>query len=71
MFKRKSGSKPEKKAKPTKKAAAPAKRAPLVVQKPETDIYTVMLIVSCLSVLVGCLLLYLELSRYGSYPWWK
>jgi hypothetical protein len=30
-----------------------------------------MLIISFISILTACLLLYIELSRYGSYPWWN
>jgi hypothetical protein len=74
VFKRKSGSKPDKKAKAPKKPLPKRAKGPaahVVVQKPDTDIYTVMLIISLISILIGCLLLWLELSRYGSYPWWR
>ena len=40
------------------------------VEKPGLNIYTVMLIISLVSVSLSCLLLYLELSQYGSFPWW-
>ncbi|MCA9215724.1 MAG: hypothetical protein KDB27_21815 [Planctomycetales bacterium] len=82
MFKRKSAK--DKPAKPKKskkaKAAKPAKakkektprvKSDIVVQKPDTDVYTVMLVIAFISILTACLLLYIELSRYGSYPWWK
>lgn len=82
MFKRKSKSdKPPKppKAKKEKKSRAkrekPARKATVgatvAVKKQPTDIYTVMLIISTVSVLIACILLYLELSTYGSYPWWN
>ncbi len=78
MFKPKSKSdKPAKAAKPAKEKAVRAKKPARVagvgaaaVKKP-TDIYTVMLMISLFAVLVSCILLWLELSRYGSYPWWK
>jgi len=87
VFKRKSGSKekaaktpkPSKKAKVKKEKKPKAAKTPkakkvksdIVVQKPDTDVYTVMLIISLISILTACLLLYLELARYGNYPWWK
>ena len=79
MFKRKSGKpKTEKKAKakaekkPKQKKAKKQKPvADVVLQKPDTDVYTVMLVISFLAVMIGCILLYLELSKYGSYPWWN
>ena len=78
MFKRKSKSdKAEKKAKPKKakkekKPKTPRAKAPAVpVNKAPTDIYTVMIVISTLAVAVGCILLLMELNRYGSYPWWK
>ncbi|TWT32331.1 hypothetical protein KOR34_40940 [Posidoniimonas corsicana] len=37
----------------------------VLVQKPKTNIYTVMLIIAFLSMLFGCLFLYLELSRFS------
>jgi hypothetical protein len=86
VFKRKSKSdklaKPAKavkavKAKKEPKApkARPAKKARPValgpVKKRATDIYTVMLIISMAAVFMACLLLLLELNRFGSYPWWN
>ena len=44
---------------------------PQVVQKQQLNVYTVMLIVAFCAVTVACLLLYLELRRWGSFPWWK
>ena len=81
MFKRKAKSdKPAKAAKPAKpvkaaKEKAPkAKKRPVIagsVKKPPSDIYTAMLVMSLVAVLTSCILLVMELSRYGSYPWWK
>jgi hypothetical protein len=42
-----------------------------VVQKQPLNVYTVMLIVSCCAILTACLLLWMELSQWGSFPWWK
>jgi len=54
-----------------KKAAAPAAAAPaavatrgVVVEKPKANIYTVLLILSLVALLIGCLCLYGELSVY-------
>ncbi len=35
------------------------------------NVYTVMLIVAFCAITIACLLLYLELRRWGSFPWWK
>jgi hypothetical protein len=59
------------KAKKERKPKAVKAKSDIVVQKPDTDVYTVMLIISFISILTACLLLYIELSRYGSYPWWN
>ena len=37
----------------------------VLVQKPKTNIYTVMLIIAFLAMLFGCLFMYLELSRFS------
>ena len=42
-----------------------------VMQKPGTNIYTVMLILSFCAIVMACVLLYLELNRFGNYPWWQ
>ncbi len=42
-----------------------------VVQKQPLNVYTVMLIVAFCAISLACLLLYLELRRWGSFPWWK
>lgn len=36
----------------------------VIVKKPPTSIYTVMLILSTLSMTIGCLFLYLEWAKY-------
>ena len=41
------------------------------VQKQKTNIYTMMLILSFVCVVIACLLLWMELRRWGAYPWWK
>ncbi len=35
------------------------------------DIYTVMLYIAFIALAAACLLLYLELRAYGTYPWWS
>ena len=42
-----------------------------VVQKQQLNVYTVMLIVAFCAIITASLLLYLELRRWGSFPWWK
>ena len=84
MFKRKSKSdkpakakkekKPKKPKTPRKKKEKPAKAAPVAgvaLKKQSLDVYTVMLAISFVAVLIACILLWRELSTYGSYPWWK
>ena len=44
---------------------------PQVVQKQQLNVYTVMLMVAFCAICIACLLLYLELRRWGSFPWWK
>lgn len=41
------------------------------VQKQPFNVYTVMLIIAFCAITLACLLLYLELRRWGSFPWWK
>jgi hypothetical protein len=43
----------------------------IVREKPRTNIYTVMLILSLLAISTACVLLWLELTSYGPFPWWK
>ena len=38
--------------------------------KSKMDIWSVMLILSLLATLLACILLWLELTRYGAAPWW-
>ena len=40
-------------------------------QKQQLNIYTVMLIISFICILTASLLLYVELERWGDYPWWN
>ena len=40
-------------------------------QKPGTNVYTVMLILSFCFITVACIMLAMELTRYGAYPYWK
>ncbi|MEM8677869.1 MAG: hypothetical protein AAGF97_00810 [Planctomycetota bacterium] len=46
-------------------------RSGVAVDKPKTNIYTVMLIIALIALMMACLLLWLEVSSYGSFPWWK
>ena len=42
--------------------------APSIInKKPVLDVYTVMLIVALVSLLMGCLFLYLEIKEYGGF----
>jgi hypothetical protein len=43
----------------------------VAVQKQKFNIYTMMLIMSFIALLIGCTALYLELRKYGQYPWWE
>lgn len=47
-----------------KKTDTPTQQG-VLVQKPRTSIYSVLLIVASLALFIGCALLYLELYRYG------
>ncbi len=44
--------------------ASDAKRG-VVVEKPKANIYTVLLVLSFVAILTGCLCLYLEMSAYN------
>lgn len=44
--------------------------APPVV-KQGTNVYTVMLVLAFLAIVTSCILLYMELTQYGNYPWWN
>ncbi|NOZ40469.1 MAG: hypothetical protein GXP24_09615 [Planctomycetes bacterium] len=39
----------------------------IINKKPVLDVYTVMLIVALVSLLMGCLFLYLEIKEYGGF----
>jgi hypothetical protein len=39
--------------------------------KPGTNIYTVMLILAFCAIFLACIILYVELLRFGNYPWWQ
>lgn len=40
-------------------------------QKPQFNIYTMMLLISLLAIITACILLYLELQPYGDFmKWW-
>ena len=41
------------------------------VQKRQLNVYTVMLIIAFFAIATASLLFYLELRRWGSFPWWK
>ena len=43
----------------------------VVVQKPKTNVYTMMLILSFIAIVTACVLLWLEMSSYGTWPQWK
>lgn len=40
-------------------------------QKPGTNIYTVMLILSFCFIVTATIVLSIELSKFGDYPWWR
>ena len=52
-------------------SASPQGGAVVPVQKQKTNVYTVMLIIAFVCLVIACLLLALELSRWGagSKPW--
>ena len=63
-----------KKVKPPKpaKQAKPAKPVGILVRKPKTSIFTVLLGIAAVAIAIGCLFLFLEISQYGalwSSPW--
>ena len=45
--------------------------APAPAQKQRINVYTVMLVISFICIVVACILLYMELGRWGNYPWWR
>lgn len=66
--------KPAKKPKAPKPAKAPKAEKPvgILVRKPKTSIFTVLLGIAALAMAIGCVFLLLEISQYGalwSSPW--
>ena len=49
--------------------ASPGAEVP--AQKQRTNVYTMMLIISFICIVTSCVLLYMELKRWGNYPWWN
>lgn len=49
-------------------SANPQPAAPVVKQG--TNVYTVMLVLAFLAIVTSCILLYMELTQYGNWPWW-
>lgn len=48
------------------------KKSGVLVEKPGMNVYTVMLMISLAALSIACILLYLEMSPYGSFlQWWK
>lgn len=46
-------------------AAAPAAARGVVLEKPKANIYTVLLTLSFVAILIGCVFLYLEMNAYN------
>ncbi len=63
------------KKKKKKKAAKPKKTTTtpgVTVEKPGFNVYTMMLVLSLITITVACLLLYAEIGTYGGFgakPW--
>ncbi|MBI3838828.1 MAG: hypothetical protein HY288_12965 [Planctomycetia bacterium] len=57
----------QKAAKPAKpaKPVAPAAARGVLVEKPKANIYTVLLILSFVGIVIGCICLYAEMSAYN------
>jgi hypothetical protein len=52
--------------------AAPDEPRGVLVRRPKTNIYTVLLGISAAALAIGCLVLLLEIAQYGSpftFPW--
>lgn len=45
--------------------------APGATQKQKLNVYTVMLITSGLFLIVGSVCMYMALTQFGAYPYWK
>ena len=73
--KKKKGKEKKAKAKKTKTKAKRKRSSSASDQSgpkiPQFNMYTSMLLISLLCLTVASLLLYLELARYGDFPWWK
>lgn len=41
------------------------------VQKQRINVYTMMLVIAFICLVTACVLLYQELTLWGSYPWWN
>ncbi|MDP6468461.1 MAG: hypothetical protein QF918_12015 [Pirellulaceae bacterium] len=40
-------------------------------QKQRINVYTMMLVIAFVCLVTACILLYQELTLWGSYPWWN
>ena len=49
----------------SKSVDAPDTKRGVIVEKPKANIYTVLLVLSFVAILIGCLSLYLEMSAYN------
>ncbi len=43
----------------------------VITKKPRYDVYFVMLLVSLIAILIGCLFLFLEIREYGGWGAWN
>ncbi len=50
-------------------AGQPQAAAP--TQKQKINVYTMMLVIAFICLVTACVLLYQELTLWGSYPWWN
>ena len=51
-------------AAPAAAASAPVQSRGVVVEKPKANIYTVLLILSFVAIVIGCICLYAEMNAY-------
>ena len=58
-------------ADPNQATTAAAAQTQALTRPQGVNVYTVMLIVSFVALLIACLLLFLELRRWGSFPYWS
>lgn len=49
--------------------ASPGSEGP--AQKQRTNVYTVMLVIALIAIITSCVVLYMELKRWGNYPYWN